>query len=50
MRLENLDRLDWVLDTAREWLEAEESLDMTILCGGNRNRNKLKCHKLMLQQ
>ena len=48
MRLENLDRFDWVVDTAREWLESGESLDLTILCG--ENRNKLKCHKLMLQQ
>ena len=47
MRLENLDRFDWLLDTAREWLESGESLDLTILCGDN--KNKLKCHKLMLQ-
>ena len=48
MRLENLDRFDWVMDTAREWLEAGESLDLTILCGAK--KTKLKCHKLMLQQ
>ena len=48
MRLENLDRFDWVMDTAREWLEAGESLDLSIVCGDN--RNKLRCHKLLLQQ
>ena len=36
------------MTTAREWLESGESLDLTIICGDN--RNKLKCHKLMLQQ
>ena len=48
MILENLDRFDWVMETAREWLESGDSLDLTILCGDSRNR--LKCHKLMLQQ
>ena len=48
MRLENLDRFDWVMDTAREWLQSGESLDLTILCGDR--KTKLKCHKLMLQQ
>ena len=48
MRLENLDRFDWVMDTAREWLKAGESLDLTIVCGDN--RTKLRCHKLILQQ
>ena len=48
MKLLSRDRLDWVLDTARHWLEEGQGLDLTVLCGHQKTR--LRCHKLMLHQ
>ena len=46
MKLIRQERRNRVLHTAREWLLAGESLDLTVLCGAQ--KTKLRCHKLLL--